>query len=172
MTQQTSDTAAPPSAGWRFNLGIIIIVFICLFALLIPLAAAMDLPAKTVATITGVVLIGNKVLLLVAIGVMGKAGYQELKRRMFSKLAPDHMPGPARYRIGLVMFCLPLLTAMMEPYIDRFFPGLRPNSFTAQSLGDAMLIASFFVLGGNFWEKVRALFVRTATVIDAPQTQA
>ena len=77
-----------------------------------------------------------------------------------------------RYRIGLVMFCLPLLTAMMEPYIDRFFPGLRPNSFTAQSLGDAMLIASFFVLGGNFWDKVRALFVRTATVVEAPPAQA
>jgi hypothetical protein len=27
-----------------------------------------------------------------------------------------------------------------------------------------MLIASFFVLGGDFWNKVRALFVRTAVV--------
>ena len=169
MTEKT--TVAPHSAGWRFNVGILIIVFIFLFVLLIPLAAAMDLPAKTVATITGVVFVGNKVLLLVAIGVMGKAGFQELKRRMFSKLKPDTMVGPARYRIGLVMFCLPLLTAMLEPYIDRFFPGLRPNSFAAQSLGDAMLIGSFFVLGGNFWDKVRALFVRTATVVETPQMQ-
>ena len=133
MTEQANVKAH--SAGWRFNVGIIIIVFIFLFLLLIPLAAAMDLPAKTVATITGVVFIGNKVLLLVAIGVMGKAGFQELKRRMFSKLAPDAMVGPTRYRIGLVMFCLPLLTAMLEPYIDRFFPGLRPNSF-AELAGD------------------------------------
>ncbi len=167
MTEQANVKAH--SAGWRFNVGIIIIVFIFLFLLLIPLSAAMGLPASTVATVTGVVFIGNKVLLLIAIGVMGKAGFQELKRRMFSKLAPDTMVGPTRYRIGLVMFCLPLLTAMLEPYIDRFFPGLRPNSFAAQSLGDLMLVGSFFVLGGNFWDKVRALFVRTATVVDPTQ---
>jgi hypothetical protein len=170
MTEQT--TAAPHSAGWRFNVGIIIIVFIFLFLLLIPLSAAMDLPAKTVATITGVVFIGNKVLLLIAIGVMGKAGFQELKRRMFKKLTPDHMPGPARYRIGLVMFFLPLLAAMLSPFLDAFWPGLRPNSFPLQVSGNIMMIASFFVLGGNFWDKVRALFVRTTTVVDAPQTQA
>lgn len=168
MTQQTMETVAAPAAGWRFNVGITIIVLIFVFLLLIPLAAAMDLPAKTVAAVTGVVFIGNKVLLLIAIGVMGKAGFQELKRRMFHKLTPDPLVGPWRYRIGLVMFCLPLLSGTIEPYLDRFFPGLRPHSFAAQALGDVMLIASFFVLGGNFWDKVRALFVRTATVVEAP----
>jgi hypothetical protein len=34
-------------------------------------------------------------------------------------------------------------------------------------LGDALLIGSFFVLGGNFWEKLRALFIRTARVTSA-----
>jgi hypothetical protein len=29
-----------------------------------------------------------------------------------------------------------------------------------------MLIGSFFVLGGNFWDKVRALFIRTARVVN------
>jgi hypothetical protein len=31
-----------------------------------------------------------------------------------------------------------------------------------QVLGDLMLIGSFFVLGGDFWTKIHALFVRTA----------
>jgi hypothetical protein len=30
-----------------------------------------------------------------------------------------------------------------------------------------MLIASFFVLGGNFWDKLRALFLRMGTLVDA-----
>jgi hypothetical protein len=171
MTQQTTNNVAPPAAGWRFKVGILMIVLIFVFVLLIPLSAAMGAPASTVATVTGIVFIGNKILLLAAIGVMGKAGFQELKRRMFNSLKPEPMVGVARYRIGLVMFFLPLLTAMLEPYIDKFFPGLRPNSFVAQTLGDAMLIGSFFVLGGNFWDKVRALFVRTATVVDT-QTRA
>ncbi len=170
MKQQT--TVAAHSAGWRFNVGIMIIglIFVCL--LLIPLSAAMDLPAKTIATVTGVVFIGSKVLLLIAIGVMGKAGFQELKRRMLHRLTPETMVGPTRYRIGLVMFCLPLLAVMLAPYLDAFWPGLRPSSFPLQVFGNAMLIASFFVLGGNFWDKVRALFVRTTTVVDTPQTQA
>jgi len=29
---------------------------------------------------------------------------------------------------------------------------------------DLLLLASVFVLGGNFWDKIRALFVREATV--------
>jgi hypothetical protein len=68
------------------------------------------------------------------------------------------------------MFCLPLVTAMLEPYVDQFFPGLRPNIWQLQALGDLMLIASFFVLGGDFWNKIRALFVRTTTVVDSPDT--
>jgi hypothetical protein len=75
--------------------------------------------------------------------------------------------GPLRHRIGLVMFCLPLISSFLEPYIDAVAPGLRPNSWALQMLGDALLIGSFFVLGGNFWEKLRALFIRTARVTSA-----
>jgi hypothetical protein len=65
------------------------------------------------------------------------------------------------------MFCLPLISSFFEPYIDSIWPGLRPNIWQLQLLGDAMLIGSFFVLGGNVWDKVRALFVRTARVVNA-----
>jgi hypothetical protein len=34
-----------------------------------------------------------------------------------------------------------------------------------QALGDLMFVGSFFVLGGNFWDKVHALFVRKARVV-------
>ena len=66
-----------------------------------------------------------------------------------------------RHAIGLVMFTLPLLTSMLEPYVDQIWPGFRPRLWQAQLLGDVMLVASFFVLGGDFWNKLRALFVRS-----------
>jgi hypothetical protein len=81
-------------------------------------------------------------------------------------LAPN-IVGPLRCRIGLAMFCLPLVSAIVEPYADVIWPGRWPNSWQLQLLGDTVLIASFFVLGGNFWDKLRALFVRAATVVDA-----
>jgi hypothetical protein len=137
--------------------------------LLVPLAAAADVPGSKVAALSGALFILNKILLLLVIAVMGKAGFQELKQHIYgymSSMVPssDDEISPMRHRIGLVMFCLPLLSSFLEPYIDAVAPGLRPNNWVLQMLGDAMLIGSFFVLGGNFWEKLRALFIRTARV--------
>lgn len=167
----TSDTEAnlPTAGGWRFKLGIGIFIFAFALWLLIPLAASGGAPAARIATLTGIVFVANKVLLLTCIAVMGKSGFQQLKSIVFGYakgLAPIGAVGPTRHAIGLVMFCLPLVSAMLEPYVDQFWPGLRPNLWQLQALGDLMLIASFFVLGGDFWNKIRALFIRTAKVVD------
>ncbi|MCY1512543.1 hypothetical protein D9M68_470060 [compost metagenome] len=153
-----------PSMGWRFKCGIG--MFILAFALwfLIPLAAALDVPGSRIAALTGTIFIANKVLLLTCVAVMGKEGFQQLKAIVFGhakRLAPVQKVGPVRHAIGLVMFFIPILTSMLEPYIDEMWPGLRPDKWQFQVLGDIMLIASFFVLGGDFWSKLRALFVRS-----------
>ena len=169
MTTSDSETESPAAAGWRFKLGIFIFIFAFALWLLIPLAASMGAPGPRIAAMTGAIFVANKVLLLTCIAVMGKAGFQQLKGMVFGYakgLAPSGPISPTRHAIGLVMFCLPLVTAMLEPYIDQIFPGLRPNIWQFQALGDLMLIASFFVLGGDFWSKIRALFVRTAKVVD------
>ena len=36
------------------------------------------------------------------------------------------------------------------------------NKMIFATVGDCMFIISFFVLGGEFWDKIRALFVYTA----------
>jgi hypothetical protein len=157
------------SAGWRFKVGIGIICLMLGSWLLVPVAAAVGVPGSRIAALTGVLFISNKVLLILVIAVMGKSGFQQLKRKMFgyvSGLAPtmESEVGPIRHRIGVVMFFLPLISSFLEPYVDSLWPGLRPNLWQAQMLGDVMFIGSFFVLGGNFWEKLRALFIRTARV--------
>ena len=167
-------TAQPPatstSAKWRFKAGIAILCLMLTLWLLVPLAAAADVPRSTIAAITGALFIINKVLLLLVIAVMGKAGFQELKQHVFSYVSglvpsAEQEVSVTRHRIGLVMFCLPLVCSFLEPYVDTLAPGLRPNSWALQLLGDALLVGSFFVLGGNFWEKLRALFIRTARVV-------
>ncbi|NWB30604.1 transporter suffix domain-containing protein [Pseudomonas gingeri] len=162
-------TTQPHSAGWRFKLGIVILCLMLGSWLMVPLVAALGMPGSRIAALTGILFISNKVLLILVIAVMGKAGFQQLKRGVFgyvTSLAPslDTEVGPVRHRVGLVMFCLPLIAALLEPYVDIIWPGLRPNLWQFQLLGDLMLISSFFVLGGNFWDKVRALFIRTARV--------
>lgn len=160
------------SSGWRFKLGIVIICLMLGCWLMVPLAAVLDVPGSKIAALTGVLFISNKVLLILVIAVMGKSGFQQLKRSVFgyvSALAPttEFEVGPVRHCVGLVMFCLPLISSFLEPYFDSIWPGLRPNIWQLQFLGDLMLVGSFFVLGGNFWDKVRALFIRTARVSNA-----
>lgn len=164
MSSPDQSVQPAPSAGWRFKCGIGLFIFAFALWLLIPLAASMDVPGPRIAALTGAIFIANKVLLLTCIAVMGKEGFQQLKGIVMGKakrLAPVQKVGPVRHAIGLVMFFIPLLTSMLEPYIDQFWPGLRPDKWQFQVLGDIMLIASFFVLGGDFWSKLRALFVRS-----------
>ena len=149
MTPQDTHPPAASPAGWRFKCGIGMFILAFALWLLIPIAASMDTPGSRIAALTGAIFIANKVLLISCIAVMGKEGFQQLKAIVF---------GHAK---RLVMFVLPLLTSMLEPYIDQIWPGLRPNLWQLQLLGDVMLIASFFVLGGDFWNKLRGLFVRS-----------
>ena len=174
MATSIEEAEAPASTRWRFKLSILI--FVLAFALwpLIPLAGSLDVPAARIAAMTGAIFITNKVLLLTCIAVMGKSGFQRLKAFVFGYvmgLAPSDTIGPARHAVGLVMFCLSLLSAMLEPYVDHLWPGLTPNTWQLQALGDFMLIASFFVLGGESWGKVRALFIRTTNVEAALATE-
>jgi hypothetical protein len=63
------------------------------------------------------------------------------------------------------MFCAPLLWDFLTQYIDFAAPDLRPSRLEFRLVADLIFVASFFVLGGNFWDKIGALFVRTASVV-------
>ncbi|MGO4706132.1 transporter suffix domain-containing protein [Microvirga sp. 2MCAF38] len=148
----------------RYKIGIIIFILAFAVWLLIPLAAALQVSPSRIAALSGAIFIANKVLLVTCVVVMGKEGFQKLKALALKGIFPVEV-GPTRYTIGLIMFCLPLVSAMFEPYVEQFWPDLASDLWL-KVLSDLMLIASFFVLGGEFWNKVQALFIRTAKVVD------
>jgi hypothetical protein len=157
------------AGDWRFKLGIAIFVLAFAIWLLMPLMAALGTSGSTLAALSGILFISNKVLLLAVVAVMGKPGFQQLKRHAFgyvTALAPAPNVGPLRHSLGLVMFGLPLITTFLEPYDDYIWPALFTHGWQLELLSDVIFLASFFVLGGNFWDKIRALFVRTARVVD------
>lgn len=156
--------ASGQPAGWRFKVGIALFALMILAWLLIPIEAALGMSAGAIAATTAGIAIGNKIILLVAIAVMGKAGFQELKAKLFHKLTPPAEVSPMRYRIGLVLFCLPLLQGLLETWASHIAPQLVANRLWVDVVMDVMLIASLFVLGGNFWDKLRALFSYGAKV--------
>lgn len=100
--------------------------------------------------------------MLVAAGILGKSGFLFLKRHIFKALSQYlflESVGLLRHRIGIIMLVLPLLFGWAQPYIVYLFPNLELQSIFYSIAGDVVFILSLIVLGGDFWEKLRRLFV-------------
>jgi hypothetical protein len=164
-TDETATGAPDLPTGWRFKVGIALFALMILLWVLIPIEGALGMSAGTIAATTAGIAVANKFILLLAVAVMGKAGFAVLKAKLFQKLTPPAEVSPMRYRIGLVMFCFPFLQGLLETYASHIAPYLVANRLWVDVAMDAMLIASLFVLGGNFWDKLRALFVADARAV-------
>ena len=147
----------------RLYVGGTIFVAGFLAPLLIPLVAASSLSAGLKAAVSGLLALGIPELgMLVAVAVMGKPGFAFLKTRLgrfLRQYGPPATVSPVRYRVGLVMFTLPLFVAWVTPYAPYLLHGFDPNQLPVAITGDVMLLASLLVLGGDFWDKLRSLFV-------------
>ena len=165
-TQKATGKGAP---GYRFHLGLIIFVIGFSSPLLIPLVAASNLSTKWKSLISGALALGiPEVFSILAIAIMGKSGFKYMKDRIFAflkKHAPPDRVIPTRYRIGLVIFVVPILFGWLAPYVSHLIPGYETNRILVSLIGDLIFLSSFFVLGGEFWDKVRALFIHQAKAL-------
>jgi hypothetical protein len=152
--------------GWRLKVGIALFALSIILPLAgIPAVAALGLSTTLTATISGALLVSAEILGIFSIGVMGKPGFTYIKTRVsnfFKRYGPPARVSSVRYRIGLVMFCLPILFAWISVYISGVVPVLESNPVIWALSGDILLVISLFVLGGDFWDKIRALFVHDA----------
>ena len=174
MKNETTTTEQAPPPGWRFGMEMVFFVLGLICPVFIPLVTATDLPGKWKAGISGLLALGIPELLwMAAVAVLGKAGFSYIKGRffgLFKKVAPPDVVSRTRYRFGLVMFLLPILFGWLVPYAPHLVPGYGVHRFAVNLLGDLLLISSLFVLGGDFWDKLRALFIHGAKVQLSPIT--
>ena len=92
---------------------------------------------------------------------MGRDNYEVIKSRCMSflkRLAPSAKVGKLRYNIGLAMFILPLIPTYIQAYVPRWLPDDSAERLYVNLSADLLFIASLFVLGGDFWDKLRSLF--------------
>ena len=168
MTQTTESKTGLPRGGLRFRLGLTILIVGWLSPLLIPIVTRTSLATEWKTIISGLLAVGiPEVFTVAAIAVMGKSGYNLIKERIFSffkKHGPPDRVSLNRYRIGLVMFVLPVVFGWLGPYGAHQIPGYETHRFVVNVIGDLMFVASLLVLGGDFWDKIRALFIHRARV--------
>ena len=171
--------ATPELSGWRFKTAMVLFVVSMLgMPILVPLFALLGFSAAFMASFTAIGAVMAEVILVAAAVIAGKPGFAEIKRiafRYFKRYGPPQEVSKPRYVVGLVMFVVPLVVGFLSPYLEHFqaaqflpgvmgefIPGRAENVLTLALVFDVMLIASLFVLGGDFWDKLRSLFIHDA----------
>lgn len=168
-------TETPPPKG-RLAFGGVIFVAGFLCPLLVPFVLDSGLSAEWQTILSALLLIGiPELFMLAAAAVLGKPGYSYLKGKLFSilkKAAPPDTVSPARYKTGLALFLLPIVFGWLSPYLTEYIPFYPTHHLVYSMAGDIILVSSLFVLGGDFWDKLRALFIYNAKVqLISPEEQ-
>jgi len=169
----TTPNPSPTDPGQkkRLILGVAVwVAGVALCLLMIPVVNASDLADPLKATINGILLLGvPKLFLLVAIAIMGKPGFAYLKSLLgghLRRFAPPATVSPLRYKIGLILLITMIVLGSLGPYVAHdAFAFRQEHPRLLAFMGDLLLLVSLFILGGDFWDKLRALFVREATVV-------
>jgi len=169
LNQSSPEVAeVQPVSRTRFIVGGMIFVGGFLSPLLLPLVTSSDLPGNWKAILsTGLIAGLPEVGMLLAVAVLGKQGFAQLKEMFFSRFRKITEPAAVsltRYRIGLFMFFTPLLIGWLQPYAVHFFSSLESDSMIPVIVFDLMFASSFVVLGAGFWDKIQSLFVHGSGV--------
>jgi len=60
---------------------------------------------------------------------------------------------------------VPILLGFVLPYVWELVPFIKQYLFIIVISGDAILLISLFILGGDFWDKLRSLFVYNSRAV-------
>ncbi len=168
----SNDALAVPErspAGWRMRLALVLWFGGFFLPLLIPLVAMLPLPVASKAALSGLLVLGlPQLLTVIAIALVGKSGFHYLKAWLYGaakRFEPPAHVSRLRYRIGLVMLFLPLAVALLGPYLTLLVPHEGLPRWAYGAIGDTLFLTSFLVLGGEFWDKVKALFIYEARAV-------
>ena len=168
MEEDSKIKLAPPPKS-RLIWGGIVFVSGFLAPLLIPWVLTLEISTGMKSLISGLLALGiPELFMLIAVGILGKEGFQYLKKSIFSwfrKYGPPDTVSKPRYIVGLILFSTSILSGLVLPYIWDFVPIIKDNLIYILVSGDALLVISLFVLGGDFWDKLRSLFIYRSRAI-------
>lgn len=150
------------SSKSRLIIGATVLVIGFMSPLLIPFIVASDLSDTHIKIISALLAFGiPELFMIIAVAIMGKQGYEFIKEKVFKYLkrfAPSDSVSLTRHRIGLIFFCTPLIIGVLQPYLSQYFIIFKSAPIWTTIILDLLFISSLFVLGGDFWDKLRGLF--------------
>ncbi|MCK4839298.1 MAG: hypothetical protein KAS94_10890 [Desulfobulbaceae bacterium] len=176
---KTPTSSVQQNKTWRYRLGLTLFfgAFPIFFAtpVVIPM---LGLSAGESAALIGGILLAVEVLWFASIPLLGKQGFEAVKQRAFGWLKLSSSPvSQARHRFGVALLFGSILldvllnlvlvgTDLLAPGADAPTMQLFGLTFSEQAtvyvsiqiLTTVGIVASLFILGADFWERLKAAF--------------
>ena len=175
MHDNSQPTPPPFVRNGRFWLGIAILTLSWIAPVFIPVVFMLPLSTGAQSLLSGLLLFGLPELAsLLAVAILGKPTFLYLLGKVKSWFGRDPAPAPvgkARYTFGLTLCGGSVLYGILLYYAPGLFPELDTYRIAYGLSADGLFLASLFVLGGDFWNKLLALFVYDAKAVFPDQSQ-
>jgi hypothetical protein len=163
---KNNEAVKPPEPGPQFYAGVTFLVIGFLLPLLIPFVVHLDVSTEVRTLISGILLVGGpEVFSVIAIAIMGKSGFVYIKAKVFALLKralPTGEVSRFRYNFGLVLLIPHVIFAYITFYAPHWLPGYDDHRVAINLTADFLFVITLIILGQEFWEKLRALFIYDA----------
>ena len=156
------------STDTRLKLGIALLVLGLIMPLGTVFVTGTDWPVAVKTVVSGILLLGFEIMMFPAIALMGKENFTRIvdwAKGILKTLKPAGSVGRTRYTIVLVLFVGPVLFGWIASYVPSWLPAENAVRVWTNLGLDLIVAASLIVLGGDFWDKLRALFRYDARVM-------
>ena len=149
---------------WKYYLGLSLFSYSFLPIMVVAILPFMGLSLAQSGAFAVVFLASGEITFMIAAALLGKEFLVALKKRFMAVFKRTHVPKTVsriRHRIGVALLVLSIL-----PYyavlVDLLFFSHKEAEITflawAMVAGEAAFIAGLFLLGGQFWERLKHLF--------------
>ncbi len=150
---------------WKYYLGMSLFLYSFLPMSIVAILPFLGLTLAQAGAFAVVFLASGEVAFLCAAALLGKEFLTALKKRIKAWFKRSHEPKPIsrnRHRFGIALLASSFLPHyVMLIYLLFFSHKESEINFLAWTLvaGEAAFMAGLFILGGDFWERLRQLFV-------------
>jgi len=148
---------------WKYYLGLSLFIYSFLPISIVAILPFMGMTLAQSGAFAVVFLVSAEIAFMTAAALLGKEFLAALKKRVVAIFKRTHVPRPVsriRHRIGvafLVLSTLPYYAALV--YLLFFSHKETTITFLAWAMvaGETAFIAGLFLLGGEFWERLKHL---------------
>ncbi|MFA5182493.1 MAG: transporter suffix domain-containing protein [Syntrophales bacterium] len=153
--------------SWKYYLGVSLFIYSFLPLCTVELLFLLPLTASEKASAALIYIGSGEIACISAVALLGKPFVEALKTRIKGffvrkkPVAPPKPVGKTQHAIGVTLFFLSFLPYPVAEGVLFFgHPTGRDLHYLVAAMlaGDVIFIISLFVLGGEFWERLKKLF--------------